>query len=1333
MTRWWSVVAVGSMTLLAGCGGDPPVVSVTVSVSPASANLKAGATQQFLAEVKGTSDASVVWSVDESGGGSIDATGLYTAPMAAGTFTIRATSAASSGATATATVTVTQDAPVVVTVLPANVNLQGGDTQQFAAIVTGTDSTAVVWSVDEAGGGSVTGDGLYTAPAAQSGAFHVRATSVASPMSSGTATATVTAAPMVTVTVSPDTVTLTGGAQQQFTATVMGSTNTAVSWTATGGVISATGLFTAPSTPGPVTVTATPVADPTKSASATVTVTEPVVVTVSPASATLVPGATATFTATVTGTSNTAVTWTASGGSITPGGVFTAPMTAGNYTVTATSDADPNASATVMITVAPVTVTLAPLTASLIPNGTQQFTATVTGNPNTAVTWTATGGTIDANGLYTAGTSTGVFSVTATSHADPTQSALATVTISDVQVVINPKTVTMQAGSSRQFQVTVTGSTNTAVTWSVPNTLNGTISATGYYTAPMTPGTYSVIATSVADPARSDTATVTVTAAPVVGISITNPTNTVTLKQGATQQYTAQVTGSTNTQVSWSASGGSISATGLFTAPTGATAAGTYTITATSVADPSATATAQLIVPDVTVTVSPATATVFAANATGATPTSQLFTATVTGAQVTTVTWSIVEGSVGGTIGSGGSYAAPATPGTYTVLARSTVDTSKQATATVTVQRPPVVVSITPTSVTLAPGGQTHFTGTAANSDAGVVFSVADGGIGGVVDAFGNYTAPAGSGLSGTDFVVATSAEDPMRSAQATVLVCTAGLACTPAGQPCKTGSTVCSGGAQSCSASSVNMPNGTSCGTGLVCSGGACVSCVAGQACSPLDTCAVGVTSCDTGVSVCVPSAPNPANPPGTACGVSGTGTCQGGACTCPANQVFTLGDCYSCPSFTGTAVRVNSDPSVGADDACCGRNTTAGLGGPCLTIGQGIRNALGSNWTVNVTPNSLGTVSAAEQYPIALERGVRVALSGAYVPGVAGQPIFVAQTDSTTAFVSGGTLGIDRSGTPSGASVGVLARTTSAGQAASVSIQGVTFRGLQTGLRLDGATGQVSSGSFDNISGAAVRCSSDTVPTTASALTMSLSTVGSADRGLEVGRGCVATTSGVVIGAATSGVCPQPRAVDYGCWVEGDGRLTINAGSVLCANHDGVSVRVNPSLPSNASQVALNNLTLRYNGCAGVYAETGRTQLNGVTARNNHFGVWVSSLDSGSDPLLSPINLNPGLTGTRNQLLCNNAQQTGACATGQFATRGFSVFNNSGFPIDADRNYWGESPVSKCSCNSMLASCACAGWAVGQTTPPDGVSAVSAPLGAGAPSISTNDFAVAPSPACP
>ena len=164
-------------------------------------------------------------------------------------------------------------------------------------------------------------------------------------------TPTFTGAP-VTVSIYPASAILTGGTEQ-FTATVTGSSNTAVSWSATGGTVSTNGLYTAPASAGTYSVTATSQANNTKSASATVTVTTPpvVAVSISPVSAALLTGATQQFTATVTGSTNTAVTWLATGGTVSTNGLYTAPATAGTYSITATSQADSTKSATASVTV----------------------------------------------------------------------------------------------------------------------------------------------------------------------------------------------------------------------------------------------------------------------------------------------------------------------------------------------------------------------------------------------------------------------------------------------------------------------------------------------------------------------------------------------------------------------------------------------------------------------------------------------------------------------------------------------------------------------------------------------------------------------------------------------------------------------------------------------------------------------------------------------------------------------------------------------------------------------------------------------------------------------
>jgi large repetitive protein len=79
----------------------------------------------------------------------------------------------------------------------------------------------------------------------------------------------------VAVSISPTAATVTSAGTQQFTAAVTGTSNTGVTWSATEGSVSSSGLFTAPtvSADATVTVTATSQAYPSQAASATVTVT----------------------------------------------------------------------------------------------------------------------------------------------------------------------------------------------------------------------------------------------------------------------------------------------------------------------------------------------------------------------------------------------------------------------------------------------------------------------------------------------------------------------------------------------------------------------------------------------------------------------------------------------------------------------------------------------------------------------------------------------------------------------------------------------------------------------------------------------------------------------------------------------------------------------------------------------------------------------------------------------------------------------------------------------------------------------------------------------------
>ena len=124
---------------------------------------------------------------------------------------------------------------------------------------------------------------------------------------------------------------------------------------------------------------------------------QPIAITLTPGTTSLMVGQSASFTALVVNASSTAVTWSvregASGGSITAGGVYTAPMKAGTYHVMAVSVADASQSASAAITAtapAPAFTSTAPTTAS--EGVAYSYTMVATDPVKTAVTFSMKSG-----------------------------------------------------------------------------------------------------------------------------------------------------------------------------------------------------------------------------------------------------------------------------------------------------------------------------------------------------------------------------------------------------------------------------------------------------------------------------------------------------------------------------------------------------------------------------------------------------------------------------------------------------------------------------------------------------------------------------------------------------------------------------------------------------------------------------------------------------------------------------------------------------------------------------------------------------------------------------
>jgi uncharacterized protein (TIGR03437 family) len=655
---------------------------------------------------------------------------------------------ASEQAVVTSGSSVTPSSSVAVSVNPSSTNLSASQTAQFTATVTGTANTSVSWSLSPSVG-SIS-NGLYTAPAsiATSQTVTVTATSVADPTKSATASVQLSSAGAVSLAVSPLNATLLSSQTRQFTASVTGSTNTAVTWSMNPSVGSlSNGLYGAPSVVSStqsVTITATSAADPTKSASATIQIVPSVTVIVSPLSVTLGASQTYQFTATVGGTANTGVTWSVppSLGAVS-NGLYTAPSTISAsqaVTITATSVADStkSATATVQLVASSVSISMSPPSTTLNSSQTTQITATVTGTTNTAVSWsTPAVGTL-SSGLYTAPsgiTTAQSVVVTATSQADPTKSGNATIQLMPiVSVSLNPTSATLTPSQGRQFVASVTGTTNTGVTWSMNPTV-GSLS-NGTYTAPSaitSPQTVTISAVSVVDPSKSGTATVQLMPN---NLSIVLSPSAATLAPSQSTQFTPTVTGTGNIGVTWSMnpSVGSLSG-GLYTAPSTISSSQTVTITATSVQDSStfATATVQLVPNNISVKVSPTAASLLATQSTQ-------FAATVTGTSTTDVTWTMTP--TAGSLSSG-LYTAPSSiksSQNVTITATSVADPSKSASAVIHLLPKNINIRMSPQSATLAPAQSVQFTALVdGTSDGTVVWS--NSGLG-TVSSAGVYTAP---------------------------------------------------------------------------------------------------------------------------------------------------------------------------------------------------------------------------------------------------------------------------------------------------------------------------------------------------------------------------------------------------------------------------------------------------------------------------------------------------------------------------------------------------------------------------------------------------------------
>ncbi|HEY2458463.1 MAG TPA: hypothetical protein VGI13_14260 [Candidatus Acidoferrum sp.] len=482
-------------------------------------------------------------------------------------------------------------------------------------------------------------------------------------------------------------------------------------------------------------------------------------ITIAPNSSTVLLGETVAFAATVSNSTNTAVSWSVNGipggsaqvGSISADGVFTAPEDlpqGGTVQVTATSNADSSKFASASINVSSdISVSLAPGNSSVELGGIQSFHASIasSGRPDPTIQWSLSGGacpnscgSIDSSGNYTAPQilpNPPFLTATATSAADPTKHVSVSLTVTSNFSLQLAGPTNLRPGITTVFVATMTPAPNSkpssVLTWSLSGSgCNGNacgvlnvvttqssgatpIADTANYTAPLTvpqPDAVIVTVTPLADSSKKAQVSVAIQSLPGGSIAISPSVSTLAASRRTT--LTATTSDNSGASLAWSVNG----------IPGGNTSVGMICVSGSSPCQP-----------------------------------------------VTSGTSQVVDFIAPGSIPS---------QNPVSVSVTSTANASETASAQITVINH-VLVSVTPSNITLLPLAVQAFSANVLggdDQDQDVVWQIQGSSCSGsnacgYIDAFGNYTAPAGPPAPNTFHIIALSRDDSSQSAVATVSI----------------------------------------------------------------------------------------------------------------------------------------------------------------------------------------------------------------------------------------------------------------------------------------------------------------------------------------------------------------------------------------------------------------------------------------------------------------------------------------------------------------------------------------------------------------------------------